>query len=206
MRVVAIVGSYRKGRIIDSAVTEILRGAASAGADTEKIYLTDQRIEFCRNCRECTQAPGEQLGTCVHQDDMRSLIDGCFAADLLILASPVNMGSATAITKRFLERLAPLAYWPYGQPAPKTRNPSPKPRRAVLVSSSAAPALLARFHPGARPVLKYIAKLFGAKVVKTLHYGLAAYRKDTALPEKRKREAFVLGGRLVRQARFGKIA
>lgn len=196
MKVVAIIGSYRKGRIIDSAVTEILRGAADSGAETEKIYLTDQHVEFCRNCRECTQTPGDEPGTCVHRDAMRGLLDTCLAADLLILASPVNMGTATAVTKRFLERLAPMAAWPYGQPGPKIRRPSPKPRRAVLVSSSAAPAFLARLNPGAKPVLKYIARLFGAKVVKTLHYGLAAYQRDTALPEKRKREAFALGARL----------
>ena len=49
MKVVAIIGTYRKGRIIDSAAAEILRGASSGGADTEKIYLMDQHIEFCRN-------------------------------------------------------------------------------------------------------------------------------------------------------------
>ena len=198
MKVVAIIGSYRKGRIIDTAVTEILRGADSAGADTEKIYLIDQDIEFCRNCRECTQAPGDEPGQCFHQDAMSGLIDKCLAADLLVLASPVNMGSATAITKRFLERLVPLGYWPYGQPGPKFRKPAPKLRRAVLVSSSAAPAFLARLQPGAKQVLRYIAKLFEAKVVKTLHYGLAAYKRDTALPEKSKREAFALGARLAR--------
>ena len=201
MKVVGIVGSYRKGRIIDSAVTEILRGARSGGAETEKIYLTDQHIEFCRNCRECTQAPGEQLGTCFHQDDMRSLMQTCLWADVLILASPVNMGSATAITKKFLERLLPLGYWPYGQLAPKARKPLPKLRRAVLVSSSAAPAFIfALPGAGARPALKFIANMFRAKVVKKLHYGLAAGEKDAALSEKKKREAFALGVRLARPA------
>lgn len=199
MKVVGIVGSYRKGRIIDSAVTEILRGAGSGGAETEKIYLMDQHIEFCRNCRECAQAPGEQPGTCFHQDDMRSLIQTCLGADVLILASPVNMGSATAITKKFLERLLPLGYWPYGELAPKPRKPLPKLRRAILVSSSAAPAFIAALPGvGARPALKFIAKMFGAKVVKKLHYGFAAVDRDAALSEKRKREAFALGARLAR--------
>ena len=201
MKVVGLVGSYRKGRIIDSAVTEMLRGAGSGGAETEKIYLTDQHIEFCRNCRECTEPPGEQPGTCFHQDDMRALIETCLGADVLILASPVNMGSATAITKKFLERLLPLAYWPYGQLAPKARKPLPKLRRAILLSSSAAPAFIfALPGVGARPALKFIAKMFGAKVVKKLHYGLAAGEKGATLSEKKKREAFALGARLARSA------
>ncbi len=198
MKIVAIIGSYRKGRIIDSAVTEILRGAESSGAETEKIYLVDQHIEFCRNCRECTQTPGNEPGRCVHNDAMGSLIQTCLASDLLVLASPVNMGSATAVTKRFLERLAPLGYWPYGQPAPRMRNPSPKSRRALLVSSSAAPSILARLSPGATPVLKYIANTMGARVVKRLHYGLAAFQKDTALSPKARRKAFALGASLAR--------
>ena len=54
-KIVAIVGSYRKGRTIDTAVSEVLRGAADRGAATEKIYLIDKHIEFCNNCRACTQ-------------------------------------------------------------------------------------------------------------------------------------------------------
>jgi hypothetical protein len=42
--------------------------------------------------------------------------------------------------------------------------------------------------------------VLGAKVVKKLHYGLAAVEKDTALSEKKKREAFALGARLARLA------
>jgi NAD(P)H-dependent FMN reductase len=197
MKVVAVVGSYRKNRIIDSAVTQILEGAASTGARTEKIYLTDKHIELCRNCRECTQNPGKAPGTCVHHDDMESLMRTCLEADVLILASPVNMGSATAVTKKFLERLAPMAYWPYGQGSPKLREGAAKSRRAVLVSSSAAPALFFAFPgAGARPVLAFIANLLGARVVKKLHYGLAAFQKGTALPEKKMQQAFALGARL----------
>ena len=56
-KVVGIVGSYRKGRVIDTAVTEILNGAESRGAETVKIYLTEKQIEFCNNCRSCMQEP-----------------------------------------------------------------------------------------------------------------------------------------------------
>ena len=48
--VTAIVGSYRKGGIIDTAVDELLASAREEGAETAKIYLTDRQIEFCTNC------------------------------------------------------------------------------------------------------------------------------------------------------------
>ena len=53
-KIVAIVGTYRKGKVIDSAASEVLRGAESRGAETEKIHLIDKHIEFCNNCRMCT--------------------------------------------------------------------------------------------------------------------------------------------------------
>lgn len=68
-KVVAIVGTYRRGRAGDSAVDEILRGAKSRGAETD-------------------------------------------SADALVLASRVNVGTVTAVMKRFSERLVACAYWP----------------------------------------------------------------------------------------------
>ena len=63
-KIVGIVGSYRKGGIIDTAVSEALKGAESSGADSVMIYLPDKKIEFCNNCRACTQQPGDKRGKC----------------------------------------------------------------------------------------------------------------------------------------------
>jgi multimeric flavodoxin WrbA len=63
-RVVAIVGSYRKGGVTETAVEAILEGARAKGADTQFIRLSDHPLEFCTNCRRCTQDPGEARGTC----------------------------------------------------------------------------------------------------------------------------------------------
>ena len=38
MKVVAVVGTYRKGKTIDTAVDETLAGTREVGAETEKIY------------------------------------------------------------------------------------------------------------------------------------------------------------------------
>ena len=58
MKITAIVGTYRKGGVTDSAVDEILAAAREAGAETTKIYLIDKHVEFCTNCRTCTQEEG----------------------------------------------------------------------------------------------------------------------------------------------------
>jgi len=125
-KVVAIVGSYRKGGAIDSAVQAILAGAREHGAHTHAIYLTDQHLLFCTNCRRCTQAPGLQRGCCVQQDDLESILAEIDAADALVLGSPVNYWNATAIFRQFTERLLGATYWPWDRARPAcARNTSP---------------------------------------------------------------------------------
>lgn len=105
MKIIGIVGSYRKGGIIDSAVDAILMAAAEKGAETENIYLIDRHIEFCKNCRKCTQEEGPERGICVQNDDMDAILKKIEEAGGIVIGSPVNFGGVTAVTQRFIERL-----------------------------------------------------------------------------------------------------
>lgn len=172
-KVVAIVGSYRKGGTVDTAVQAILEGAREKGAETSAIYLTEQHVEFCQNCRRCMQAPGLQRGQCVQQDDLQSILEQIDAADAIVLGSPVNFFNVTSIFRRFLERLAGHAYWPWGQAAPATRDKRLT-RRAALVTSSAMPGFFIPLFTGAARALRLTAKILGAKPVAKLWIGLAA--------------------------------
>ena len=121
-KIVAIVGSYRKGGTVDAAVEAVLAGAREHGAATHTIYLTEQHIEFCQNCRTCTQTPGEARGTCPQHDDLAAILSEIDAADGVVLGAPVNCFNVTAIFRRFLERLVGCCYWPWGQPMPRMRE------------------------------------------------------------------------------------
>ena len=151
-RVVAIVGSYRKGGAIDSAVQAILAGAQEHGAHTHTLYLTDQHLLFCTNCRRCTQAPGLQRGCCVQQDDLQSILAEIDAADALVLGAPVNYWNATAIFRQFTERLIGATYWPWRAP-PAQQAPHPQGRAGQLVCHARllhSPAHRGRAHPAHR--------------------------------------------------------
>lgn len=203
MKVVAIVGSYRNGGITDQAVEAILAGAVSEGAETGIIRLREQPIEFCANCRSCTQTPGDELGTCVLDDKMAGFLATCSQADVLVVAAPVNMGTITAVMKRFMERLIPTADWPWGRPAPRRRRWIPKGRiAAVLVSSCAAPSILARLNGslGLRD-LKQVANAFNARVFATRNYGMVAMRARPSLGASDLRDAETLGRKVVRDQR-----
>ena len=194
-KIIALVGTYRKGGIVDSAVDEMLDAAREAGAEVEKIYLIDRDIEFCTNCRACTQQPGERRGRCVLNDGMEDLLDRIERADGLILASPMNFWSVTAVMKRFIERLVCYAYWPWGQGAPKTRS-TRRDKRAVVVVSCAAPAFLARLRTRMSGLLKTAADLLGAKTVGVLFMGLSAMKEHQHLSGRNRKKARMLGTRL----------
>jgi multimeric flavodoxin WrbA len=195
MKIIAIVGTYRKGGVIDAAVDEILASARESGAETQKIHLTDRHIEFCTNCRTCTQTPGAERGQCAIADDMAGILDEIERSDALVVASPMNFWTVTAITKQFIERLVCFAYWPWGGMAPKMRSKL-RPKRAVVVASSAAPALLARLMTRIVGLLKSCAGLLGARTIGVLFVGLAAGEQKADIGERARRKARRLGKRL----------
>lgn len=172
--IVAIVASYRRGGIVDSAVAEMLQAAREHGAETHIIRLTEEHIEFCRNCRQCTQEPGEDRGKCVQDDDLEDILEEIEAADAVVLASPVNYYNVTAIFRRFMERLIGAAYWPWGASTPVIRTKK-RPRKAVLVASAAMPGFLIPFATGAARALRITAAMLGARPSSHLWIGLAAH-------------------------------
>ena len=196
--IVAIVGTYRKGGIIDTAVDEILKAAESAGVQTSKIYLIDKHIEFCTNCRACTQQPGPARGTCPINDDMAEILDRLDSADALVIASPINFFNVTAVTRKFLERLLVYAYWPWGSTIPKFRV-AKSGKKAVLVTSSGAPAFIGKiFFRPALGALKAVAQCFGAKVIDRLYFGMAAQQQHSTLNKKELVRAYLAGVKLAK--------
>jgi len=200
VRVTALIGSYRKGGIIDQAVDEILRSAGEEGAATSKIYLIDKDIEFCTNCRACTQHRGAERGECPLTDDVAGLLDEIERSHAVVLASPMNFGTVTAVMKRFIERLVCYACWTWGTNAPKIRHRQ-KDRRAVIVCSAAAPSLMARLSSRMVSLLKSAAKLLGARVAGVLFIGLAAREERQHLGRRTRERARRLGKKVAAVAR-----
>lgn len=194
-KVVAIVGSYRTGGTIDQAVEAVLEGARDSGAITQTVQLRNCRIEFCTNCRHCMQQPGETRGKCLQQDDLEPILSGIEAADAVVLGSPVNAYNATAIFRRFMERLVGYGYWPWGQDAPKIRSKK-RSRKAVLVASAAMPGFLIPFATGAPRALRAAASLLGAKPVGKLWIGLSAREEHQRISPQTRQRARQLGARL----------
>jgi len=192
-KTIAIVGTYRKGKTIDTAVNELLCAAQLSGCQTEKIYLLDKHIEFCTNCHNCTQQAGTIRGDCVISDDMKQILDKIDSADGIVLAAPINWFNITALMKRFVERLLPYGYWPWNSAIPKYRIKKLT-KKAVIITSSGCPEWLGRIiFRGAFFVLKSAARCMGAKVIKKIYIGSAGISQNQPLPKKYKNQACAAG-------------
>ena len=172
--ILGIVGSYRKGGTIDTVVAAVLEATQNAGASVETVHLQDLHVEFCENCRRCTQEGGSSFVACHRRDDMGELICRIEGADALVIGAPVNFGNVNALTQRFFERLIGYSFWPWEQAAPRLRKKGQPRKNAVLITSSAMPALFARFQTGAMRGLKLAAAALGARPADILFVGLAA--------------------------------
>ena len=101
MRVLAINGSPRKNGNTASLVNKVLEGVMSAGGDTRRIDLADERIRFVSEEDYTISFDAARSDS---SDDLGLLIDEMEAADVIILASPVFFGSITGQMKAMIDR------------------------------------------------------------------------------------------------------
>jgi multimeric flavodoxin WrbA len=106
-KLLAIIGSPRRGGNTDVLVDEAVDAFCAAGGEAEKVFVSSLQINPCDGCGACSQGDGVE-SLCVLQDDMTALYHRLFAADALLWATPVYMWSPTAQMKLFLDRLHPL--------------------------------------------------------------------------------------------------
>ncbi|WP_457595531.1 flavodoxin family protein [Hydrogenimonas sp.] len=196
-KIFIVNGSYRDNGITDQTLEIMTRTLQAAGAETETLWLRRFPLDFCLNCRSCTQQPGPMPGLCVLSDGMHEVIEKLEEADGYIFASPTNFGSATALYKRFLERLIPYAYWPWGERAPEYRRAGGRRKSALLVASSAAPEIVGRLFYSTLKQLGMGAKAVGADTVGTLFAGAVAPQRDPLLPQRTRAKAEKLARKLI---------
>ncbi len=103
-KVLGVVGSPRKDGLTSRLVSKTLEGAASAGAQTEIVHLSEITIHPCEDCRgkKCWGA-----GPCKFdgQDDARALQDKIESSNAFILGAPVYYWDVNAQTKAFMDRM-----------------------------------------------------------------------------------------------------
>lgn len=104
MKTIILNGSPRKNWNTAMMLKEAQRGAESVGSETEYIDLFDLSYTGCRSCMACKRKGAERC-KCFWKDDLSPVLDRIFAADALIIGSPVYLGDVTSQVHGLIERL-----------------------------------------------------------------------------------------------------
>ncbi len=137
MKILAFNGSpqMKKG-ITEQILQPFMEGASEAGAETEIVYLSKQKIKYCSGCFSCWF---KHPGKCIHNDDMLEMRQRIKTADVVVLASPVYIDGFTAQTKTLLDRLiaggSPFIEFREGHSRHPSRGKEVKNRKLLLIST-----------------------------------------------------------------------
>jgi len=105
-KVLVILGSPRRKGNSAILADQITKGAKSAKAKVETIYLQEKNIAPCKACFTCQKKNSKG---CSIQDDMQELYPKLIEADAWVIASPVYWFTMSAQTKIFMDRCFALS-------------------------------------------------------------------------------------------------
>lgn len=105
MKTIILNASPRKSWNTSQLLKEAKRGAEEAGRETEYIDLYDLNFTGCRSCMACKRAGIEEPCTCYWKDEFYPVLQKIYAADRLVLGSPVYYGEPTGVLRQALERI-----------------------------------------------------------------------------------------------------
>ncbi|MCX7745546.1 MAG: flavodoxin family protein [Clostridia bacterium] len=183
MKVLAINGSPNRDGFTASLLDMLLEVCGNAGADCERVNISDYTMGECGGCGKCVKN-----GVCCQNDDYVQLKAKMIDADGIIIGSPYYAGKPTEELKLFMDRLfLSSAYYCYF-----------KHKYVVGVSTSAV--------NDPKKVAKYCADIgklgaMGGAIVSGLLYECTVTRmdiKDIGSDQEIKERVFEVGNKLIK--------
>ena len=109
MRVVIIDGSYEAG-FLSGYLKQVKKELEDNDHDVVSFQLNELSLKYCTGCWSCWWGPG--VGDCIARDNASDVWAAAVNADKVIIASPLEMGFITALTKKVVDKMVVLAH-PY---------------------------------------------------------------------------------------------
>jgi len=107
MKIMAFVGSPRKGSNTDILIDKVIEGARSkADVEVEKIYIYEADIKYCTGCGAHSVLQGSK--DCPLKDDMDGILKRMQEADGFIFGTPNHGRTISAGLTNFFSRMMPL--------------------------------------------------------------------------------------------------
>ena len=107
MKILVLNGSPKREKSDTMHITRaFLEGMEETGAqEVEIINAVDKHIEYCTGCFSCMHNGGK----CIHDDDMKGILDKILESDLLVFSYPLYCYGMPAPLKAILDRVLPLS-------------------------------------------------------------------------------------------------
>lgn len=107
MKILVLNGSPKRDNSDTMHITRaFIDGMRRAGEQEVRIiHAVDRHIEYCTGCFTCMH----NGGNCIHDDDMRGILQEILACDLLIFSFPLYCYGMPAPLKAILDRVLPLS-------------------------------------------------------------------------------------------------
>ena len=107
MKILVFNGSPKKEKSDTLHLTRaFLEGMRDAGPkETEIIHVIDRHIKYCTGCFACKR----NGGACIHDDDMRDILNRILSSDLLLFSFPLYGYGMPAPLKALIDRTMPLS-------------------------------------------------------------------------------------------------
>ena len=107
MKILVLNGSPKRDRSDTIHITwAFLEGMQeTAIQDIHVIDVIDRHIEYCTGCFACKR----NGGTCIHNDDMKAILNEILESDLLLFSFPLYSYGMPAPLKALLDRTMPLS-------------------------------------------------------------------------------------------------
>jgi multimeric flavodoxin WrbA len=153
MKVLGIMGSPRRKSNTDILLDKALEGAEAAGAEVEKVLVSNLKISPCLEIYACRKD-----GNCSIKDDMQLLYEKLMETDHVIFASPIFFYGITSQAKAIIDRCQALWVKRHVLGMGKEDN---RVRRGVFISVGATQGK--KLFDGAVLTVKYFLDAIGVK-------------------------------------------
>lgn len=104
MQILVLSGSRNRQGKTAQAINSILKGVTKAGGKSEVVFLTELKLERCRQCNPDGWGICRSEHRCIIEDDFASIVDKVKAADLVVFANPVYFADLSESMSTFLGR------------------------------------------------------------------------------------------------------
>ncbi len=107
MKILVFNGSPKREKSDTLCITRaFLAGMGEAGEQQVKVITAvDQYVEYCTGCFACMH----NGGTCIHDDDMKGILEEILQSDLILFSFPLYCYGMPAPLKAIIDRILPLS-------------------------------------------------------------------------------------------------